>query len=496
MNILKKKFKQLSCIINEWFPRIKKIFINSRINNCDVIFTTNDDIVYGFGENVFVHKVCTPLLIKELCGIDIKKVEFGHRFMVALTESNEVYTCGWCKYGRCGNGIDSDNYCKPQKISIKNHLIVDISSGFSYTLLLTDKHQVYTFGSFGANTKIMSPTHISSFEFEKIDSISCGYRHSLALTQTGKVYAWGQNYWGQLGLKDTKIESKPKLVEMPNNVSVKQISCGFNFSLLLTTEGNIYSFGHNSHGQLGHKHIIVLTIPTQIATKSKFTEILTLDCQSFAMNEANKIESWGQNIEGQCVSFPQETNFSSFQEAIIYNIKNPFTNESIILNQDHLENLKVNNKSFSSNRVIRIKFELFKSSKNINFYFKFKRKGCDDKGKSCPSDDPNNGYDIIYCHKWFVEQNCDYLKKMFANRKSVNELEIKGFSCEIYYHFIQYLYNDSIETKDIKLLNDLLLLSDMYSEEELKTRCVSRIKSLLNLESLFERLFGLHKSVN
>ena len=89
-----------------------------------------------------------------------------------------------------------------------------------------------TFGSLDVNK--LSPTLISLFETEKITSISCGSYHALALTLTGKVYAWGCNCSGELGLNHNNFESQPKLVEMPNNVSVKQISCSYHFSLLLT----------------------------------------------------------------------------------------------------------------------------------------------------------------------------------------------------------------------------------------------------------------------
>ena len=129
----------------------------------------------------------------------------------------------------------------------------------------------------------------------------------------------------------------------------------------------------------------------------------------------------------------------------------------------------------------------FNNPKKSDFKFKIKSEECDDSEKDCPSDDPNNGYDIIYCHKWIIEENCDYLKKMFTNIESIkesNEMEIKGYSYETFFHFIQYLYTDSIETEDIKLLNDLLLLSDIYSEEELKTRCVSVIKPLINVDNV------------
>ena len=447
-------------------------------------------MVYGFGDNVFAIlggetavKIIKPTVIEELCGTNIKKVVFGERFMVALTESHEMYTGGYSEYGRCGNGVNDYTYCKPNKIFTENQLIVDIRCGKYYTAILTDKQQVYAFGYLcDGNEPILSPTLIRIFE--EITSISCEYYHVLGLSQTGKVYAWGNNEWGQLGLKHSDKECKPTLIQMPNNVSVKQISCGSHHSLLLTTDGDIYSFGHNGHGQLGLNHNKNVNIPTLIETTSKFTEILAFGLQSFALNESNIIEFWGQNIVGVNVLSPQQTKFGSLQEAIIHKTEHPFNIEPIVLKKD--QNFSEKNKC-PSNRLMKTLAKGFNNPANSDFRFRIKRQECDDPNESCPTDDPNNGYDIIYCHKWIIEENCDYLKKMFANIKSIkesNEMEIKGYSYKTYHNFIQYLYTDSIETKDIKLLNEMLLLSDMYSEEELKTRCVSVIKLLMNVQNV------------
>ena len=428
-------------------------------------------------------EVSDPTVIEELCGTDIKKVMFGDRFMVALTESQEMYTGGLCLYGRCGNGMDSETYCKPNKILIEGQLIIDISCSHFYTVLLTDKQQVYTFGSsdISGRDPDLTPTRIGLFGFEKITSISSGYYHGLALTQTGKLYAWGCNEYGQLGLKDSKRENKPKLVEMPNNVSVKQISCGNEFNLLLTKEGNIYSFGRNYYGELGHNNnAFCVKIPTLIVTKSKFTEILAFGSQSFALNESNGIEFWGQMTD-EIISSPHKTNVSSLQEAIILCNKYPFTIEPIIITEEMLKKLTETNEILPSIRVMKSMLKGFNNHKNSDFRFKIECQEYD-----FPKDSSNDGihYKFIYCYKWFVEENCNFLKEMFANRKSVNETEIKGYSYETYYHFIQYLYTDSIETKDIQVLMEMLLLSDMYSEEELKTRSVSVIKPLINVENV------------
>ena len=500
MSELKKKYKQLSSISEKLFPRIKKIFITSRFDKWvtdkwNVIFTTNDDMIYGFGDDMMgsyesqVFKVTDPTVIDELCGKDLKKVVFGDRFMVVLTESHELYTGGYCLYGRCGNGIDSDTYCVLKKISIGGHLVVEICCGLTHTVILTDRQQVYTFGSYDdGDNSILTPTRIS-LGFEKITSISSGLWHAVALSKTGKAFSWGLHCSGQLGLNHNK-ENKPKLIEMPNNVSVKQISCGNYNSLLLTTEGNIYSFVHNISGSsaVNNKSLInEFNRPRLISSNSKFTEILANNWQSFAKNDSNGIEFWGQNIRGEDVFPPQQTECSSLQEAVIQYTNCPFTIEAILLTEDQLGTAIEANKCIESNRVMRTMVKDFNNPTNSDFSFKIKRQECDEPNESCPSDDPNNGYEFIYCQKWVIEENCDYLKKMFIYVKSIresDEMEIKRFSYETYYQFIQYLYTDSIETKDIKLLNELLLLSDIYTEEELKTRCVSVIKPLLSVENV------------
>ena len=285
--------------------------------------------------------------------------------------------------------------------------------------------------------------------------------------------------------------------------------------------------------------------PALVRTSSKFTEILAHNYQSFALNESNVIEFWGKYIVGEDVISPKTTNVRSLQEAIIQYMEYPFTIQPIIINEKPRETSKVlpknqvskstaevlndqkntdinfedmrhkeceepfeifsstvqmiilkedlgekttgTSKFLPSNRALKTLFKGFNNPTNSDFKFKIKRQECDYPNESCPTDEENDGFLYIYCHKWFVEENCDYLKKVFTQLKSIkesNEMEIKGYSYETYFHFIQYLYTDSIETKDIKLLDELLLLSDMYSDEELKTRCVSLIKPLMNVENV------------
>ncbi len=73
--------------------------------------------------------------------------------------------------------------------------------------------------------------------------ISCGYEHSMALTECGHAFSWGDNNNGQLGLNNMENTNKPSIVLLSNEIPIKKISCSYCHSLLLSSDGDIYLFG-------------------------------------------------------------------------------------------------------------------------------------------------------------------------------------------------------------------------------------------------------------
>ncbi|XP_063967097.1 probable E3 ubiquitin-protein ligase HERC4 isoform X2 [Lytechinus pictus] len=90
-----------------------------------------------------------------------------------------------------------------------------------------------------------------------IVNVCCGRQHFLALSADGRVYSWGGNDEGQLGngipqKKGTyRARPKPRLIKSVSDVGVVQIACGDYHSLALTRDGRLFSWGSNRHGQLG-----------------------------------------------------------------------------------------------------------------------------------------------------------------------------------------------------------------------------------------------------
>lgn len=76
--------------------------------------------------------------------------------------------------------------------------------------------------------------------------MQAGYYHIVMLTEDGKVYVMGANDYGQLGIGTVGTPSpEPVYLQSIQGIPVLQIACGAFHSLVLTVSGNIFAFGRN-----------------------------------------------------------------------------------------------------------------------------------------------------------------------------------------------------------------------------------------------------------
>ncbi|XP_018620878.2 secretion-regulating guanine nucleotide exchange factor isoform X1 [Scleropages formosus] len=78
-----------------------------------------------------------------------------------------------------------------------------------------------------------------------------GGGHSALITEAGQLLVCGQNHRGQLGLGHTSEVTTFRLCFSLGQRSVRQVSCGWDFTLILTDGGQVLACGSNTYGQLG-----------------------------------------------------------------------------------------------------------------------------------------------------------------------------------------------------------------------------------------------------
>lgn len=146
-----------------------------------------------------------------------------------------------------------------------------VTCGRFHTVILTDDGRVFAWGGWksgetgtGKKRTTAEPTQVSALAKENIIDVKAGQDFTLFLTETGKLYACGAGDQGQTGQgsSNERFHVTPTLVPQVKNV--KKIAAGQFHSICCTEDGNVYTFGLNREGQLGHGDTQNRTVPTQI----------------------------------------------------------------------------------------------------------------------------------------------------------------------------------------------------------------------------------------
>ena len=100
----------------------------------------------------------------------------------------------------------------------------------------------------GSNLKLLKPQFVSgSLESRRVVQVACGHVHSLVLTEDGEVYSWGVDNYGQLGIGRQTNEADPAKVSGSNGFETKVVSvaCGGWTSYALDIDGNVMKFAYS-----------------------------------------------------------------------------------------------------------------------------------------------------------------------------------------------------------------------------------------------------------
>lgn len=128
-------------------------------------------------------------------------------------------------------------------------------------------------------------------------SVSSGQYHTLAIRDDGTLWAWGDNFYGQLGLGHQSDRNEPVKVGQDNDW--KSVSAGSVQSLAIKNDGTLWSWGGNYSGQLGFGDIVDRYVPTQLGVDIDWQSTSTRYDHSLAIKNDGTIWAWGVNSYGQ-----------------------------------------------------------------------------------------------------------------------------------------------------------------------------------------------------
>ncbi|XP_056409956.1 secretion-regulating guanine nucleotide exchange factor isoform X3 [Hyla sarda] len=149
-----------------------------------------------------------------------------------------------------------------------------------------------------------------------IKSISAGGGHSAAITDSGKLYVCGQNKSGQLGLGHYDDLPMLTLCTAILHIRVTKVSCGWDFSIILTDNGQLLSCGSNAYGQLGNSQQRASSDPKLIQNVTeKIVDIAAGLRHSLAVTENGQTLQWGSGLASHARRFCQGKTILAFYTA-------------------------------------------------------------------------------------------------------------------------------------------------------------------------------------
>ncbi|MEK5039861.1 RCC1 domain-containing protein [Sporosarcina sp. FSL K6-3457] len=245
-------------------------------------------------------------------------IDIGKNHFVVLKNDGSVWSWGDHEYGQLGVRLSSLESDKPSAIRKQdgNRLanIKSIAAGGDHTVALDKNNEVWTWGrnsdgQLGYTTPFIGTTDQMTYNAEptkvmkntvealKAIAISAGEVHTLAVDESGQVWAWGSGKFGQIGKEGRAIT--PELV--PGLSNIVAVAAGAHHSLALSRDGKVFAWGRNTNGQLGigqSGHINPM--PKQIERLTGIMEIAAGDNHTIALAQnRTTIWAWGSNFYGQ-----------------------------------------------------------------------------------------------------------------------------------------------------------------------------------------------------
>ena len=93
--------------------------------------------------------------------------------------------------------------------------------------------------------------HIEPVGIKNASDIFCGKECSFAINSSGKVFAWGLNNWGQLGIGNRFSTSFPTEIMDLSGKNITMVAGGEHHSIACDADGKVWAWGKNDEGQMG-----------------------------------------------------------------------------------------------------------------------------------------------------------------------------------------------------------------------------------------------------
>lgn len=234
---------------------------------------------------------------------DVIAIAVGEYHTLALKKDGTVWSWGQNSSGQLGDGTTADHAAPEQVAGLSD--ITAISAGFSHSVALKSDGTVWSWGDDSysqlGDGKQDNETHpVKAINIQNAKAIAAGAYHTVALDADSYVWGWGDNSMGELGngISGSTYNS-PTMAGGLNHVT--QIAAGYNFTMALTDNSGLWTWGDNSQGQLGlgTSAGTAVTLPSAVQGSQNIVAIAAENLHALSLDKDGTVRAWGDNSSGQ-----------------------------------------------------------------------------------------------------------------------------------------------------------------------------------------------------
>ncbi|XP_020590968.1 E3 ubiquitin-protein ligase HERC2-like, partial [Phalaenopsis equestris] len=284
------------------------------------VFTWGEECGGRLGHGTDIDR-SRPRLVESLALFNVDSVACGEYHTCAITTTGDLFTWGDGAHntGLLGHGSDACHWL-PKRVSgpLEGLQVSRVACGTWHTALAASNGKLYTFGdgSFGVlghgdRESVVYPREIRSLSGLRAIGVACGVWHTAAIVEvmghvdanivSQKLFTWGDGEEYRLGHGDKEAKLVPTCVASIIDYNFRQLACGHNITVALSTCGHVFTMGSSMHGELGNPQFdgkvpclvqdrLVGELAEEIACGSHHVVVLTA---------RSEVYTWGRGANGR-----------------------------------------------------------------------------------------------------------------------------------------------------------------------------------------------------
>ena len=204
----------------------------------------------------------------------VKKVTLGISSSFIETTDNKLFVFGKNSSGQLGLGNWTDRNTPVEFTDSRiRGKVKKVTSGADYCFIETTDNKLFIFGKnssgqlgLGDTNDRNTPVELTDSRIQgKVKKVTLGMSSSFVETTDNKLFVFGSNSNGELGLGDTNRRTSPvELTDSRIQGKVNKVALGMSYSLIETTDNKLFVFGKNTSGQLGLGDTTDRTTPVEL----------------------------------------------------------------------------------------------------------------------------------------------------------------------------------------------------------------------------------------